>query len=107
MCSDVTYKSESLYLVTPNFPDNFLSTILCSCMVTGQNVSITIIQHMKVSNSPVVMIIATDTGTRHVNDINVLNRQIEQNAHQVELFVHNEVPDQLFKLWTEFIGHGQ
>lgn len=108
ICSDVIFQdTEQLYLATPNFPSNNLKEQKnCSCTVTGENINGTVLQHTRAPDSSVIMILSTNRGTHHINGRNILNNLIFSNLTKINLFLENELDQQVYKLWLGFTGKG-
>ncbi|KAJ8315241.1 hypothetical protein KUTeg_007391 [Tegillarca granosa] len=107
MCTNFTHRhGYSVYLMSPGYPRNRLPVTNCECQISGRGINGTILDHVKDGNSPVIMLIITQSFTYHINSVKVLNTAIFYDASKVIVIIHNRHSEQTFKLWMGFKGNG-
>ncbi|XP_061176917.1 uncharacterized protein LOC133185621 [Saccostrea echinata] len=107
MCSDFLemYRS-TFYLTSPLYPVPKISPVRCSCDITGENMDVRTLEQTKASLSPVVYILATDTSTKHITKLSIINRLEFANISSLEVLLDNRYPQQEFRLWLKLTGNG-
>lgn len=103
LCTDFLERHRStIYLTSPQYPSPKLSPIKCSCEVKGQNISVLTLEQTKALY--VVYILSTESLTKHITKLQVINRLEFSNISSLEVLLDNRFPEQEFRLWLKLTG---
>lgn len=106
MCTDFLERHRStIYLTSPQYPSPKLSPIKCSCEVKGQNISVLTLEQTKAPY--VVYILSTESLSKHITKLQVINRLEFSNISSLEVLLDNRFPEQEFRLWLKLTGTGE
>ncbi|XP_062577103.1 uncharacterized protein LOC134238972 [Saccostrea cucullata] len=107
MCTDFLEQYRStFYLTSPQYPAPKIPTERCSCDINGQNIDVLTLEQTKASLSPVVYILTSDTSTKHITKLSIINRLEFSNISYLQVLLDNRYPQQEFRLWLKLTGSG-